>query len=336
MVTGAGLSEKQETLRDLFGAREVEVRSAQVLVDGVGYPVVDGVIVLSPPGRRSPRVAAALEHGAGLAGEDAAPFAADVQRSFGWEWETYDALLPEHVDEFERYFDLVDLDALADTRVCDLGCGSGRFSALLAPRVRELVLVDFSDAIFAAQRNLSGHDNCILFQADLTALPFRDGFAGLLFCLGVLHHLPRPALEVARELARLSPRLLLFLYYALDNRPAHYRWLLRAVNAARLGLCRVERRRARQAIARAGARFVYQPLVELGRQLDRWDLGSQVPLYDFYRDKGLARIEQDVYDRFFTRIEQRFSRREIGTLADTFSQVHISEQLPYWHFLCER
>ena len=34
MAADAGLSEKQETLRDLFGARVVEVQPAQVVVDG--------------------------------------------------------------------------------------------------------------------------------------------------------------------------------------------------------------------------------------------------------------------------------------------------------------
>jgi hypothetical protein len=61
-----------------------------------------------------------------------------------------------------------------------------------------------------------------------------------------------------------------------------------------------------------------------------------VPLYDFYAGKSRARIEQDVYDRFFTGIEQRVSRAEIQRLRDTFRTVTISSGLPYWHFLCER
>ena len=52
--------------------------------------------------------------------------------------------------------------------------------------------------------------------------------------------------------------------------------------------------------------------------------------------EDLRRIEQDVYDRFFTRIEQRVTRREIETLRDTFGTVTVADGLPYWHFLCER
>ncbi|MBL0059822.1 MAG: hypothetical protein IPP35_12155 [Elusimicrobia bacterium] len=64
--------------------------------------------------------------------------------------------------------------------------------------------------------------------------------------------------------------------------------------------------------------------------------GRYVPLFEFYQDKSLRRIEQDVYDRFFTSIEQRVSRKEISALTDTFTRVTVSDHLPYWHFLCER
>ena len=64
--------------------------------------------------------------------------------------------------------------------------------------------------------------------------------------------------------------------------------------------------------------------------------GSKVPLYDFYKGKSLGRIEQDVYDRFFTRIEQRVTRREIESLRDSFAEVTVSPNLPYWHFLARR
>ena len=60
------------------------------------------------------------------------------------------------------------------------------------------------------------------------------------------------------------------------------------------------------------------------------------PLYESYHGKTLERIRQDVYDRFFTRIEQRFTKKEIMTLKDAFSNVIVSNQLPYWHFLLKR
>ncbi len=78
------------------------------------------------------------------------------------------------------------------------------------------------------------------------------------------------------------------------------------------------------------------PLVLLGRLMNFADKGSIVPLYDFYKDKSFKRIKQDVYDRFFTAIEQRVSKKEIQELTDTFTKVLISRNLPFWHFYCKR
>ncbi len=58
--------------------------------------------------------------------------------------------------------------------------------------------------------------------------------------------------------------------------------------------------------------------------------------WEFYHHKGFERVRQDFYDRFFTPIEQRVSREQIMGLNDSFSRVSVSDQIPLWHFLCER
>ena len=60
-------------------------------------------------------------------------------------------------------------------------------------------------------------------------------------------------------------------------------------------------------------------------------LSYRVVLIDDYNKRERA----TVYDRFFTRLEQRVSRAEIESLTDTFARVTISPHIPYWHFLCE-
>jgi SAM-dependent methyltransferase len=319
-----------ELVRDVLGARTIEETSEGVRVDGRTYPVLDGVVILVEPAHWTPYVRARL--GAAGAGAGAGePFAESIQYSFGEEWKTYGGILPEHAKEFAQYFDVVDVPALAGRRVLDLGCGSGRWSHFLAGIAAELVLVDFSDAIFVARRNLAAADHAVCFMADILDLPFRDDCADLAFSLGVLHHLPMPCLEAARRLRRLAPRLLLYLYYAFDNRPLHYRVLLVPMTFARAFLSRIRSEPLRRAISRFGTWGVYEPLIALGRLL-----GSRVPLYDFYKDKSPQRIEQDVYDRFFTGIEQRVTRAQIATLADAFADITVSDGLPYWHFLCVR
>lgn len=331
--------DKRESLRDLFGASTVRVEANRIVVDEREYPVLDDVILLLPPSLWPPAVSDRLSSGTGgstleQAGNDG--IANDIQFTFGEEWQGFPEILPEHEREFQQYFDLVDIDSIANARVCDLGCGIGRWSHFLKDRCREMVLLDFSEAIFVARENLRGAGNALFFLGDLRRMPFRDDFADFLFTLGVLHHLPTGALEEVRALSGCAPTLLVFLYYALDNRPVFWRGLLSAVSGVRLVLSRTEGPRLRSALTWALTIGVYLPLISLGHAVRPFGLASKVPLYDFYRGKSLPRIRQDVYDRFFTRIEQRFRKEEILALRDTFREVVVSDDPPYWHFLCRR
>jgi SAM-dependent methyltransferase len=334
-VAPAYYSNKTAILADLFGAKEVEVEQDTIVVDGRSYPVVDDVIVLLEPGQYTRHVADSLGTSLNQETESRNPFASDIQSTFSQEWLAYPEILTEHQDEFRQYFDLIEIDSLGAATVCDLGCGSGRWSYYLRQRCRRLILVDFSDAIFVARRNLKDSTNTLFFMGDLTNLPFRRQFADLVICLGVLHHLPIPAVYVVRRLKTLAPRILVYLYYALENRPPHFRAALRVVTAVRQLTARMRRPAARNALAWAITVTVYVPIVAVGKTADRLRLGKLVPLHDTYKGKSLRRMRQDVYDRFFTRIEQRVTKASILRLSDTFARVTISPNLPYWHFLCE-
>jgi len=329
--------DKTATLREVFGATSVKVGPDGILLDGRFLPVVDDVIVALDRDRVPAALRARLPEGpVPESVGSTTPFASDIQYTFGEEWKAHPALLRDHDATFELYFDLIDLDGLADLRVADLGCGMGRWSAFVAPRCREIVLVDFSEAIFVARENLRNADNSIFVMTDVLDLPFSDDAFDLAYCLGVLHHLPVDALEALRLLSRLAPRQLAYLYYDLDNRPAFFRWLLHGVTAVRRPLTGIRSPRVRSALTWVIATSVYAPLAALGSLLWPVGLGKFVPLAEAYADSTMAMLRQDAYDRFFTRIEQRFTREEILTLTDTFRSVTISDDFPYWHFRCDR
>jgi SAM-dependent methyltransferase len=328
--------DKLESLADIFGASSVVLKEQCLQVAESVYPIVDDVIVVLDPAHYPGRLRQRLLNYQGRQAPPSERFSEATQRSFGAEWDAFPEVLREHETEFFQYFDLIELDSLHEARVADLGCGGGRWSHFLASFARELVLVDFSEAIFVARRNLRDCPRAIFVMGDVTRLPFRRDFADLAVCLGVLHHLPIPALDAVRLLAAYAPRVLVYLYYALDNRPAHYRVLLRAVSAVRMLTSRVSSPRARASLCWAATAGLYVPLVAAGSMLRRLGMGGLVPLHDTYAGKSFRRMRQDVYDRFFASIEQRFTRRQIQDLEDTFAEVRVSPGLPFWHFVCLR
>lgn len=326
---------KINTLREIFNTDEVSVETDSIKVAGKSYPVLEDVIVLAGAEEYPPYIRKALSSQTAASGPGK-DFSEAVQFSFGEEWKKYDKILPEHEKEFSLYFDLVNIEGLKNKRTCDLGCGNGRWSYFLKDKCRELIMVDFSDAIFTARKNLKAADNCLFFLCNLKKLPFKNDFADLLFSLGVLHHLPTDCIKEVRNLKKYSPELLIFLYYALDNRPFYFRLLLMAVTLVRKTVSVIRNETMRSIFTALAALFIYLPLIYLGRMLDVFNAGSKVPLYDFYKDKSVKRIKQDVYDRFFTSIEQRVTRKAIMELEGEFSEITISKDLPYWHFLCKR
>jgi ArsR family transcriptional regulator len=88
--------------------------------------------------------------------------------------------------------------------VGDLGCGTGRTSAALAPFVSRIVAVDASPAMLqAARRRVQGFGNVELRRGDIEALPVDDAQLDAATLMLVLHHVAEPdraLAEVARVL----------------------------------------------------------------------------------------------------------------------------------------
>lgn len=319
----AHYADKLDLLERIFGPGTTLADDA-VVVGGTRLPVIDDVIIALPPDRRP----------ASTGGPGEAPdFAPEVQATFGDQWQRYAEVTDEHRREFAQYFDLVRLDELADQVVADIGCGSGRYAACAAPYAGSLVLVDFSEAIFVARRNLEAHRRAVFVMGDVLDLPFRPGAFDLVYSLGVLHHLPVPALDALRRLLPLGSRFLVYLYYALDNRPWYFRTILAAADRVRRRLAGLRSPTARGAAVWAITLAAYWPMARLGSLLGPTPLQRRVPLAEFYAGKPLRRLRQDAHDRFLTPIEQRFTRAEIEGFDDDWD-VRVSDGLPYWHFLC--
>src|SRR5215211_2013091 len=94
-----------------------------------------------------------------------------VIKDFGLEWQKFnqDCLSgPEAQKIFQLYFALFPWDNLPPAaQGFDLGCGSGRWARLVAPKVGKLHCIDPSDALDVARRNLSALSNCEFHRASV-------------------------------------------------------------------------------------------------------------------------------------------------------------------------
>lgn len=100
--------------------------------------------------------------------------------------------------------DLPALLALLDERwtVGDLGCGTGRIAAQVAPFVARVIAVDESEAMLGAARTrMIGTENVELRHGSLQQLPVMGQELDAAFLFLVLHYLPTPELAI-REAAR--------------------------------------------------------------------------------------------------------------------------------------
>jgi SAM-dependent methyltransferase len=79
---------------------------------------------------------------------------------------------------------------LAGKTVLDVGCGMGRFADVAASWGANVVGVDLSIAVEAANRNLGELPNTALLQADVFDLPLRPESFDFIYSIGVLHHTP--------------------------------------------------------------------------------------------------------------------------------------------------
>ena len=264
----------------------------------------------------------------------------DVAAGFGHEWSTFrqgenelSAIDREAI--FQSYFRIFPWDDLPPDPVgIDVGCGSGRWSVMVAPKVGHLHLLDASeDALDVARQNLAGAANVSFHLASVGNIPLEDNSLDFAFSLGVLHHVPDTAAAIRAVAAKLKvgAPFLIYLYYALDNRPWWYRAIWQFSNFLRVIISSLPPT-ARLIISQIIAVVVYWPLARLAAIVERAGFSpSAIPL-ESYRDRKFYVMRTDAYDRFCTRLEQRFTRRQIEEMLTKagFEGIRFSDTVPYW------
>lgn len=216
----------------------------------------------------------------------------------------------------------------------DVGCGTGRWSMLVAPRVEHLHLLDASaEALAVAKQNLSFAKNIDYHANSVAEIPLPPTSLDFAYSLGVLHHVPdtQAAIEAVADKLKPGAPFLVYLYYAFDNRPNWYRLLWRMSDMARVVISRLPHP-LRFVISQTIAALVYWPLARGARLLSRLGLSPRSLPLSYYADKSLYVMRTDAYDRFCTRLEKRFTRLEIEQMLNRagFHSVRFSNSAPFW------
>lgn len=256
---------------------------------------------------------------------------------FGDEWERFDqsALPPEeHQRIFNKYFSIFPWQALPENAEgFDLGCGSGRWAKLVAPRVGRLHCIDPSSALEVARRNLAQNPNCEFHSASVDALPLSDNSMDFGYSLGVLHHVPDTQAAIAACVTKLKigAPLLLYLYYAFDNRPVWFRLIWKASDLLRQVISRLPHG-ARYAVSQLLAAIIYFPLARTALTLEKMGFTVDTLPLSAYRHCSFYTMRTDALDRFGTRLEQRFTQQQIRHMMQQagLENIQFSTELPFW------
>ncbi len=257
--------------------------------------------------------------------------------SFGSEWSRHDQsdlAEDEALRIFDEYFSVFDWNALPEeAEGFDMGCGSGRWSRFVAMRVAKLHCIDPSVAIEVAKINLSGFANVTFHKAavdDDILAPASQDFG---FSLGVLHHVPDTvsAMRSCANLLKPGAPLLVYLYYAFDNRPWWFRAIWKVSDAVRR-MVRALPEAPKNLVTDLIAVVVYLPLAYFSKLLELMGVSVQSIPLSYYRNHSFYTMRTDSRDRFGTPLEKRFTKNEIEAMMEEagLGNITFSENAPFW------
>jgi SAM-dependent methyltransferase len=264
---------------------------------------------------------------------------AKTVQSFGDEWSRFNQsqLGESELQEiFDQYFDVFPWEQLPDDAIgFDVGCGSGRWAKVVAPRVGTLHCIDASpDALKVAKDNLTLEPNCVFHLGSVDSIPLDDSSMDFGYCLGVLHHLPNPlgGLKSSVEKLRRGAPFLIYIYYAFDNRPWWFRGLWKISDFLRRGLSGFPSR-LKAWISAVIALSIYLPLARASLLLEKLGLDVESIPLSYYRRRSFYTMRTDALDRFGTPLEKRFTASEIRQMmgAAGLEKITFSDSPPYWH-----
>jgi len=164
-------------------------------------------------------------------------------------------------------------------------------------------------------------------------MPMEDNSMDFGYSLGVLHHIPNTQKGINSCVAKLKPGapFLLYLYYALENKPKWFRCVWQISNLIRKIISRLPYK-IKYVISQLIAILIYYPLAKTSLLLEKFGYkANNMPLYS-YRCRSLYGMRTDALDRFGTRLEHRFTAKQIKEMMEKagLEKITFDDSIPYW------
>jgi SAM-dependent methyltransferase len=261
-----------------------------------------------------------------------------VVESFGDEWLKFHDFSDDTIQEIaQEYFDLVDEHIVnKSSYVLDVGCGTGRWTKYLTQKAGFIEAVDPSDAIFAADNLLGNIKNVRLSKASTDTIPFEDNTFDFAMSVGVLHHIPDTlqAMKDCVNKVKKGGYFYCYLYHNLETRGWWFKTLFWLSDLIRKVVSRLPSS-LKRITCDILAIIIYMPLILWVRFLVLIGLkkfARKMPLAA-YNNKSFFVIRNDALDKFGTRLEHRFSKKEVINMMQEcgLENIVISPLSPFYH-----
>ena len=260
---------------------------------------------------------------------------------FGNEWSSFDQSKLNKNEQnkiFHDYFSIFPLHKLNNNSVgADFGCGSGRWSEILYPKVSSIFCVEPSKAINIAKIKLKNAKNIIFLKEAIQNCTIQDSSLDFAISLGVLHHVEDTefCLKIIYNKLKNNSPFLIYLYSNLENKNFLYKMIWKLSNILRIFISALPFK-LKLLICFFITIFIYLPFAMTSKFLYKLNISTHnIPL-NYYKDKSFYTMRTDILDRFGTKIEKRFSKNEILKMLNKvgFKKIKFSNKIPYWCVCC--
>ena len=262
----------------------------------------------------------------------------EVINDFGNEWAKFDNISVSNLELkkiFNSYFYIFPKKFFNKNAVgIDLGSGSGRWAKFIIPKIKKIYLLEPSTkAINVSKKKFKKHKNIEYLNIEIKKLDLKNNSLDFAYSLGVIHHLKYPVKSfkiVNKKLKKNSP-FLVYLYHNFEENSKLYNYIWQISEIFRKIICK-QNFFIKSLICDIIALLVYFPLAKVSLILDKLGFNiKNIPL-NIYKNKSFYIMRNDSLDRFGTKYEKRYSKKDILRLFKKtgFYNIKISTKEPYW------